>query len=410
MTQIKETLEINNKFGPFNQPFKLELAPLTVFIGPQGTGKSLISQFLYFFRDIEYLLANFTNRTTSQEMVRKIIEAIRAGEKSEQAFAPLIFDNVHITYSQPQTEKFKRIISFLKKRYAIEPIYDFKKEIEKWLVEFRKPGVAGQVKNNALFFPAERIFFSHVINSAPSLLGNSAISLATRHLIDFISVGVADAHKNWQKNPRQQPEQAREIAKLVNLTLGGHATCVGNGNFKDTWQFIPSDGQMPIKIEMASSGQMDTWPLVTSIQAIFAEETLHRPKFLHIEEPETHLHPTAQIAIVKMLAYLVNQGFHVLLTTHSLFIAYALNNLIMAHIKLGPEKNVKNMPTPQVRLAPDKVTAYLFATDGKVQNIFEDEQIDEGLLGERLSDLETEFNHLMTAPFKSSLQLQLFRE
>jgi SpoVK/Ycf46/Vps4 family AAA+-type ATPase len=194
MTQIKETLETNNKFGPFNQAFQLELAPLTVFIGPQGTGKSLISQFLYFFRDIEYLLANFMDRTTSKEMVvKKIIEAIRAGEKSEQAFAPLIFDNVHIAYSQRQTEKIERTISFLKKRYTINPIFDFKKEIEEWLVEFRKPGAAGQVKNNALFFPAERTFVSHVINSAPSLLGNSALSLATRHLIDFLSVEVANA-------------------------------------------------------------------------------------------------------------------------------------------------------------------------------------------------------------------------
>jgi len=395
MTQ--ETLEINNKFGPFNQAFELELAPLTVFIGPQGTGKSLISQFLYFFRDIEYLLANFDRTTSPKRVVKKIIEAIRAGEKSEQAFAPLIFDNVHIAYSQRETEKIERTIS-LKKRYAIDPIFNFKKEVEEWLVEYRKPGLAGQVKNNALFFPAERTFVSHVINSAPSLLGNSALSLATRHLIDFLSVEVADAHKKWQKNPHEQPKQAREIAQLVNRALGGHAICVGNGDFKNTWQFIPSNTQIPIEMEMASSGQMDTWPLVASIQAIFAEETLRRPKFLHIEEPETHLHPTAQMAMVKMLAYLVNQGFHLLITTHSLFIAYALNNLIMAHIKLGSEKTVKNMPAPQVRLAPDKVTAYLFA-EGTVQNIFEDEQIDEGLLGEILSRLETEFNHLMTYQF-----------
>ncbi len=394
---IRETLEINNKFGPFNQAVKLELAPLTIFIGPQGTGKSLVSQFLYFFRDIEYLLANFVDSTTSKDIViRKIIEAIRAGEKREKVFAPLIFDNVHIAYNQQ--EQIKRKISFLKKQYAINPIGDFKKEIEKWLVDFRKPRLAGQIKNKALFFPAERTFVSHVINSAPSLLGNPALSLATRHLIDFLSVEVADIYKQWQKNPSQQPKQAREIAQIVNVALGGHAICVGNGDFQNTWQFLPNETQIPIEMEMASSGQMDTWPLIASIQALFASPTLHKPTFLHIEEPETHLHPNAQMAIVKMLAYLVNQGFHIVLTTHSLFIAYALNNLIMAHIKLGSEKAVENMPAPQVRLAPEKVQAYLFA-EGSVQNIFEDEQIDEGLLGDILSRLETEFNHLMTYQF-----------
>ena len=48
----KETITIQGGFGPIQAieaPVTLEIKPLTVLIGTQGTGKSLISQILYFF-------------------------------------------------------------------------------------------------------------------------------------------------------------------------------------------------------------------------------------------------------------------------------------------------------------------------------------------------------------------------
>ncbi len=49
-----------------------------------------------------------------------------------------------------------------------------------------KPTVATQVLNKALFVPAERTFFSHVINPVPNILGNNALSFATREFINFL--------------------------------------------------------------------------------------------------------------------------------------------------------------------------------------------------------------------------------
>jgi len=72
----KEKIEFESGFGPFQTiPIKLDILPLTVFIGPQGTGKSLISQLLYFFRDAEYLLAQLSER----EDVRRMVEGVRGG-------------------------------------------------------------------------------------------------------------------------------------------------------------------------------------------------------------------------------------------------------------------------------------------------------------------------------------------
>jgi hypothetical protein len=70
-----------------------------------------------------------------------------------------------------------------------------------------------------------------------------------------------------------------------------------------------------------------------------------------------------------------------------------LNNLILAHKKLGNQK-AERVPEKEVRLDPKQVAAYLFE-DNTVRSIVdEDGQIDEGLLGSVLGDLEVEFNRL----------------
>ncbi len=397
---IKEEIYIDSEFGPIKEPVKLDILPLTVFIGPQGTGKSLISQLLYFFRDVKYLLARLPDRKNADRAIRRIVDGIRAGEQTHQAFAPFFTENVRISYirqseNQSDGAALERTLSFLKKNgYKINPLNPFKTEVETWLQQFVDPNIAGQISSQALFVPAERIFFSHVINPSPQHLGDQALSMATREFISFLFTEAANTHQQWKEEPSRRPEEANTIEQLVKETLGGHAICTQNGTYAKKWLFVLNDSTQPIDIEMVSSGQMDTWPLVSATQAIFGIETAHRPLFLHIEEPESHLHPKTQIALMKMLAYLVNQGFHIVVTTHSLFVLYALNNLTMAYQKLGTEE-VKKMPEPHIRLAPEKMEAYLFA-NGSVASVFDKGQIDESLLGEVLGNLETEFTHLMT--------------
>ncbi len=390
---VTEKITTNAAIGPFNHPIHLDIRPLTVFIGPQGTGKSLLSQFLYLFRDAKHLLANLPDRKSPEDAIRKIVEGVRAGDKSYRAFMPFIHENVHLGYTCANNTVEKEI-SFLKNKYEIKPIYHFRKEVKSWLKEFAKPTSVSQVQRQALFIPAERTFVSHLINAAPGLLGNAALPLGTRHFIDFLSVDVAEVHKKWRVPSSKRPPEAKKIADLVTHELGGHAICEGNGGFRDNWKFVPTESESPIEMEMASSGQMDTWPLVASMQAIFDKDSSQRPAYIHIEEPETHLHPSTQAALVNMLGYLINKGFHIVITTHSMVIAYAINNLIMATLKLG-EKQAESMPSPEIRIQPEQVSAYLF-NDGCVEDIYEDHQIDEGLLGEVLDSLEVQFNHMMT--------------
>jgi hypothetical protein len=86
---------------------------------------------------------------------------------------------------------------------------------------------------------------------------------------------------------------------------------------------------------------------------------LAQPFSIYVEEPEIHLHPEAQVAVVEILAYLVNNGFRVVLTTHSLTVLYALNNLIMASA-LKSKRRREGLPPEVAWLAPNMVAAYAF--------------------------------------------------
>jgi predicted ATPase len=77
-----------------------------------------------------------------------------------------------------------------------------------------------------------------------------------------------------------------------------------------------------------------------------------------IEEPEAHLHPRAQKVFVRIVAKAVNAGKNVIITTHSDYLISALNNLIL--LSRLPEDKCKELGySKEEILSPDDVVAYL---------------------------------------------------
>jgi len=396
----RETIKIQGGLGPIqatSSPLTLEISPLTIFIGSQGTGKSLISQLLYFFHDAEYLLSNYFKQEGIDATVRKVVEGIRSGELTNRALGSfLTTDSVYVTYKKNYQELANESeIVFYRSNRQINPRGLFRKQIDQWLNRFLDdPSISGKIDSKAIFIPAERTFFSRFINADPTIIGSNSLPITMREFAKVLSK-TAETHIGWENQLQQMPEEAKEIDQLVRSVLGGCATSAKKGPYARKWQWLPENSNQPLEIEMASSGQMGTWPLVSTEQALFGWQKSKRPLFIHIEEPETHLHPAAQVAIVKTLAYLANHGFRLVITTHSLVVLYLLNNLTLAYQKL-PNKTIDNMPSPKERLEPQSLSAYLFA-EGTVQSILDDTgQIDEGLLGRVIGNLEVEFNRLQS--------------
>lgn len=96
---------------------------------------------------------------------------------------------------------------------------------------------------------------------------------------------------------------------------------------------------------------------------------------------------------MEMVAYLVNQNTKLILTTHSPYILYTINNFLMANKVLVAGKNLPEGISTEVALKPSQVTAYRFGQDGAVHQIMADETglIDEQELDQVAEDLGATF-------------------
>jgi len=86
------------------------------------------------------------------------------------------------------------------------------------------------------------------------------------------------------------------------------------------------------------------------------------PHVVIIEEPEAHLHPRAQGALARLIAKAVNRGKHVVLTTHSDYMLYRLNDLIA--LSRSPERARALGFAEDEVLRPESVAAYLVKAEG----------------------------------------------
>jgi len=86
------------------------------------------------------------------------------------------------------------------------------------------------------------------------------------------------------------------------------------------------------------------------------------PHVVVVEEPEAHLHPRAQGALARLIAKAVNRGKYVILTTHSDYMLYRLNDLIA--LSRFPEKARELGFAEDEVLRPESVAAYLVKAEG----------------------------------------------
>ncbi len=135
------------------------------------------------------------------------------------------------------------------------------------------------------------------------------------------------------------------------------------------FRYRVNDTASKIRLHLTSS-------MVTEISALLIGfwHWIEPNSVVIIDEPESHLHPEAQKALVSGLAEAINQGLRVILITHSPYILSCVNNLIKfgSLIKNFPDDdNVAKLKSehPDMVALEKKVTAYHFGRDGMVKDI-----------------------------------------
>jgi len=136
-----------------------------------------------------------------------------------------------------------------------------------------------------------------------------------------------------------------------------------------TPEVVFEGGVYTVYLNMRSGKRLSLPQAPSSIRAALpvalALASRGEPDVVFIEEPEAHLHPRAQRLIARLIARAVNElGKTVVLTTHSDYILYTINNLIA--LSMNVERAESLGFHKGEALNPEDVAVYLVkAEDGK---------------------------------------------
>ncbi len=393
-TQKREIQTLTIAEGPLGPllPDRLEFAPFTILIGKQGTGKSLLSQVLYLFNHLPYLVpyyaAKLRQSGETTVPVGPILSACFKNLRSANgSFTHFVDKQLKLTYSSTVAgDSDEWSISLDKQRGSLpKPNESLRRYIGSMVVQSGMPAA-----QSALFIPTERLLYSQ--GNGPSIWQLLSLPVTLQFFADAMG-RAAQTVDGWEGGEPDTPE-GRWVASEAAKALSGSIRRRG-----DAWSWSAPGlrHSVSLPIDMASSGQRANWPLALLAQVLFSwrqSGDITEPFSLYVEEPEIHLHPEAQVALVRILAFLVHHGFRVVVTTHSLTTLYALNNLVLAS-SLGEQAD-GDIPEPAVRLRPEQVAAYALHPDGHALNIVDPATgfLSEVELGAVIAALGDQLNHI----------------
>ncbi|MDO5356064.1 MAG: AAA family ATPase [Conchiformibius sp.] len=158
-----------------------------------------------------------------------------------------------------------------------------------------------------------------------------------------------------------------EIVKDIKNILDG---IVVHKKDKKGFEFYPNKTNKSIPLSVTSS-------LVTELSALslfFDSTDADKLPLIFFEEPEAHLHLSAQKEIAKVITKMINQGYRMVITTHSATFLQQVNNLVLLN-DLKDKKDLLrelDIDPKKETISKDKVAIYDFQCDDgrtKVVNV-----------------------------------------
>jgi ABC-type phosphate transport system ATPase subunit len=414
-----ENIKIENFAGIKSIDF--DFKSINILIGPQGSGKSITVKLLYFFKSF---FGEIIGSIDSDESKREL------DKKQKDKFVTFFpkeswpKGNFKITYTLDKTtitiervnnqlnfnysDNLKKVISkarklFLdeKKRISEDPkrsSYSFKRQLNEKLENIFRQDISPDCMNSQFFIPAGRSFFANIQKGIFSFLSDNR-SLDP-FLIEFGSF--YENLKRFYNRDGNMEKVDKDFDEIISQILNSKYL-----REKDKDFLVHSDNRK-VNLSNASSGQQETLPLVVILRVLNELRlSVGNGATIYIEEPEAHLFPIAQKAMVKLLARTFNNKksrFQIIVTTHSPYILASFNNLIQAgrlvELKPSEEHRIVEFVPKQEHIAPDLLTAYSLNAGEKVVLIEEESKlIAQTILDSVSNEIAVEFDKLLDIEF-----------
>jgi hypothetical protein len=414
-----EKLRISNFAGL--KSVEVEIRPVTGFIGPEASGKSIIAKLLYFFRQITSRLPTAIRYEHAAAQYRsecrdRFSRYFPFEDASQSDFQIAYLNNdeaIRVTYSSKggvsarglrlewsrfYEEVLKR---FTRRKKDVPALGDDPGKFAVGTVLLNE-GIEKEIRNilgssasfAQIFIPAGRAFFSQVQSTVFTQLAEG------QSLDPFMAEFGAFL------------EQSRSV-----LESSGFFESPDFAGLRSTFEkllhaqfltvrkqdFLEFDDGRRVKLAQASSGQQEALPMLLLL-ARFVSLGLGRGRSVYIEEPEAHLFPSTQKLLVEFVAQTFRRRsgkMNLVVTTHSPYILTSMNNLLQAG-KLYAESSPKvkqrlaKIISRTSVFAPREVAFYALE-NGKAKSLVDAETglIHADVIDRVSDDIAIQFNKLL---------------
>ncbi len=396
----------------------MEIKRITILIGPQAQGKSVITKLVSFFKDFPYMVYESGMEGKSKRQFDAELRAkfesmfprytwgdtdFHIGFASQYFWCNIEFSSgkLAIVYSEAIP---KALASARKIMQKANEDTDSSRPRKSPLREIRDSVLSHLASHSdeprmesIIYIPAGRSFFANLHKNVFTFL-SSNIPI-DYFLKDFGSIyeRTRDLVTNGVFGSQPVP---KAVAKLVDdLVCGKYLAEKGQD-----W-IVGSRGK--VSVSNSSSGQQEVLPMALMLSTWpYVRKTQVFRSFV-IEEPEAHLFPVAQSQIVSLIATAYGAGDEdsdYIVTTHSPYILAAFNNLIQArNVFDAIDPNNKGELNKLFSVVPreqmvdfDDVSAYM-VTGGNVAEMLDSDLrlIDAGAIDEVSNVISERFEKLL---------------
>ena len=313
---MKEHLIIKN-FGPITD-MDVVIKPFTIFIGPQGSGKSTVAKVLTICRDLSWYLQILDHNDNIREPFKKfcINEYFKDNTylkyQNSSGSLDVIYQNgeFRLDTKEVSLQQAKEVLSlriYAENQSMLEKIGI--KNLDQKIDEKYKPLLRANTRM-MLYIPAERNLAGVMSKSLASMI-LSKIPIYDA-LIEYMSV--------FEKS---KYDFADYYVPSLNVTYS-----INNGQEK-VWIGEGDNRREPLPLQSCSSGLQSVLPLLMSIDYSLKAGCFDT---FAIEEPEQNLYPFNQRELVYRLVEICNnkKTKGMVLTTHSPYILSCMNVVLLA--------------------------------------------------------------------------------